>query len=55
MRFNLDLTLRKYNNDKNPTEDETISILEFIESEIYSTRNGNISVLSDGTEIKITQ
>ena len=40
--------------DKNPTEDETISILEFVESEIYSTRNGNISVLSDGKEIKIT-
>ena len=41
--------------DKNPAEDETISILEFVESEIYSTRNGNISVLSDGKEIKITQ
>ena len=41
--------------DKNPTEDETISILEFVESEIYSTRNGNISVLSDGKEIKIVQ
>ena len=41
--------------DKNSAEDETISILEFVESEIYSTRNGNISVLSDGTEIKITQ
>ena len=41
--------------DKNPAEDETISILEFVESEIYSTRNGNISVLSDGAEIKIVQ
>jgi len=41
--------------DKNPAEDETISILEFVESEIYSTRNGNISVLSDGKEIKIMQ
>ena len=41
--------------DKNPAEDETISILEFVESEIYSTRNGNISVLSDGKEIKIVQ
>lgn len=41
--------------DKNPAEDETISILEFVESEIYSTRNGNISVLSDGKEIKIIQ
>ena len=41
--------------DKNPAEDETISILEFVESEIYSTRNGNVSVLSDGKEIKIIQ
>ena len=41
--------------DKNPAEDETISILEFVESKIYSTRNGNILVLSDGAEIKITQ
>lgn len=41
--------------DKNPSEDETISILEFVESEIYSTRNGNVSVLSDGKEIKILQ
>ena len=41
--------------DKNPAEDETVSILEFVESEIYSTRNGNVSVLSDGKEIKILQ
>ena len=41
--------------EKNPAEDETVSILEFVESEIYSTRNGNISVLSDGKEIKILQ
>ena len=41
--------------DKNPAEDETISILEFVESEIYSTRNGNVSVSSDGKGIKIMQ
>ena len=41
--------------DKNPAEDETISILGLAESEIYSTRNGNVSVLSDGKEIKILQ
>ena len=41
--------------EKNPAEDETVSILEFVGSEIYSTRNGNISVLSDGKEIKILQ
>lgn len=41
--------------DKNPAEDETISILEFVESEIYSTRKGNVSVSSDGKGIKIMQ
>jgi len=41
--------------EKNPAEDETVSILEFVESEIYSTGNGNVSVLSDGKEIKILQ
>ena len=41
--------------EENPAEDETVSILEFVESEIYSTRNGNVSVLSDGKEIKIMQ
>lgn len=41
--------------DKNPAEDETVSILEFVESKIYSTKNGNISVSSDGKEIKIVQ
>lgn len=41
--------------EKNPAENETVLILEYVESEIYSTRNGNISVLSDGKEIKITQ
>ena len=41
--------------EKNPAEDETVSILEFVESKIYSTKNGNVSVLSDGKEIKILQ
>ena len=41
--------------EKNPAEDETVSILGLVESEIYSTRNGNVSVLSDGKEIKILQ
>ena len=41
--------------DKNPVEDNTVSILEFVESEIFSTRNGNVSVSSDGKEIKIFQ
>ena len=41
--------------DKNPAEDNTVSILEFVESEIFSTRNGNVSVSSDGKEIKIFQ
>ena len=41
--------------DKHPAEDETMSILEFTGSEIYSTRNGNVCVSSDGKEIIVTQ
>lgn len=41
--------------EKNPAEDETISILEYVGSEIYSTKDGNINVSSDGKEIKIIQ
>lgn len=40
---------------KNPAEDKTVSLLESVGSEIYSTKNGNISVSSDGKEIKIIQ
>lgn len=40
---------------KNPAEDKTVSLLESVGSEIYSTKNGNISVSSDGEEIKIIQ
>ena len=40
---------------KNPAEDETISILEYIESKIYSTKDGDVFVSSDGKEIQITQ
>ena len=41
--------------EKHPAAEETISALNDAESEIYSTKNGNISVTSDGKEIKITQ
>ena len=41
--------------EKNPAEDETISILEYVESKIYSTKDGDVFVSSDGKEIKITQ
>ena len=41
--------------EKNPAENETISLLESIKSEIYSTKEGDISVMSDGKEIKIIQ
>lgn len=40
---------------KNPAEDKTVSLLEGVNSKIYSTKNGNISVSSDGKEIKIMQ
>ena len=40
---------------KNPAEDETIALLESVGSAIYSTKEGDISVSSDGKEIKIAQ
>ena len=41
--------------DKNPADDRTLSILEGNESMVYSTKSGDISVTSDGKEIKIEQ
>ena len=41
--------------NKNPADDETISLLESVGSEIYSTKEGDISVSSNGKEIKIAQ
>lgn len=40
---------------KNPAEEETLSALEKVGSEIYSTKDGNVYVTSDGNKIKITQ
>lgn len=41
--------------DKNPTEKEISSLLESAKTTVYSTRNGDVSVVSDGKEIIITQ
>lgn len=41
--------------EKNPAAEETISALENAGCELYSTKDGDVSVLSDGYEIKITQ
>lgn len=41
--------------EKNPAEDETVSLLKSVGSEIYSTKDGSINVLSNGKEIKIIQ
>lgn len=41
--------------DKNPPDEETISVLNGIGSEIYETRNGDITAISDGSTIKISQ
>lgn len=41
--------------DKNPAQQKTVDILEKYGSDIYYSRDGDISVLSNGTEIKITQ
>lgn len=41
--------------DKNPPEDETLSVLKAIGSEVYETRNGDVTAVSDGKIIKISQ
>lgn len=41
--------------DKNPAEDQTIDALKTVGSEIYCTKDGNISVRSNGIEISVTQ
>lgn len=38
--------------EKNPADEKTISALEAVGSEIYSTANGDVFVASDGKEIK---
>lgn len=40
---------------KNPAEEETVSALESVGCKIYSTKDGNVCILSDGREIKIIQ
>lgn len=41
--------------EKNPASNEVISLLETEKVKIYSTKEGNVSVISDGNEISITQ
>lgn len=41
--------------EKNPAQDKTIAILKMQKSEIYSTKDGNVSVISNGKEIFINQ
>lgn len=41
--------------DKNPAEEQTVSILESLGCNIYYTRNGNVNVKSDGNKIKAEQ
>ena len=41
--------------EKNPASDKTVSLLETQKTEIYSTKYGNVSVISDGKEILINQ
>lgn len=41
--------------EKNPADDETIALLKAVGSTIYSTKDGNVKVSSDGKEIKIIQ
>ena len=41
--------------EKNPASNKTISLLKTQKSGIYSTKDGNVSVISDGKEILINQ
>lgn len=41
--------------EKNPASHKTISLLGTQNTEIYSTKNGNVSVISDGKKILINQ
>ena len=41
--------------DKNPPEEETLSVLKGVGSEVYETRNGDVTAISDGKIIKILQ
>lgn len=41
--------------EKNPASNKTTSLLESIGSTIYSTKNGDISVMSNGKEITVNQ
>ncbi len=41
--------------DKNPAEKDTVKALETIKSEVYYTKNGDISIYSDGKNIQILQ
>ncbi len=41
--------------EKNPSEDETLKILKTLRSNVYCTKNGDIKICSNGTEIKIFQ
>ena len=41
--------------DKNPAEIKTTAVLQSAGSEVYSTRDGDISISSDGKMITVTQ
>lgn len=41
--------------DKNPADDKTISYLKSVGSEVYTTKNGNVYVCSNGEELEIFQ
>ena len=41
--------------DKNPAEAETLAALEAVGTRIYETRDGSVTVLSDGKNLEITQ
>ena len=41
--------------DKNPAEEKTLSLLEKHGAQVYETRNGTVTLLSDGRTLTVTQ
>jgi len=41
--------------DKNPAEDKTLELLRQVNTQVMETRNGDVTVISDGLDLKVSQ
>lgn len=41
--------------EKNPAEEETLAALASVGTQVYSTKDGNVNIISDGKKIKIVE